>query len=867
MDSTNAKLQAAFQVECVEHLEAIRASVERLAVQDGADPGDLEDAFRRAHSLKGAARLTGATQAEQIAHRLEELFSQLKGDTLHLNRDVLDVVQAALDGIEDCTTCLAKSAAPADTQTLLATLDRTIGAQAVAPAPRPRTEINERLRVAFAGEYPEYLTRIRAVLERAQHRAGSPSAAELEDAFHCAHSLKGAARVANVVAVDQLAERLEGLFHQVRQGQATLDEATVAEVHRCLAVIEGHAAATATYDGPSHDTADVLPSKPPMDGPGAESATQGPRQPAGKATHLPQNPVDSVRLNAGHLDQLLQSTGELFAEGWRQQTVAQQLVALHGQIAGLEREWQTLKKAAGLNGRNAASIPQRVRQSVDAVENHLHSLSRNARSARLLQRRAAASLGALADRIQRDVKKTRLVSAESMFQGFRKMVRDLARDEGKQVEFRMSGLQVDADRMVLQALKDPLMHVLRNAVTHGIERPTERLSQGKPSAGVVLLNIEVLGNRLIVSVEDDGHGLDLEQAAQVAVRRRFVATDAAETSRQDLIRLLFRPGFSTARQVTELSGRGIGLSVVQDAVARLQGEVELQPRESGGTLFRVNVPLTISTHRLLLVSCRDQTYAIPFHGVESLHRVKSGEVTTVEGLPMVPAKGRLLQVAALSQILGLEETTSEACAGNIDLVVLRSGPNRIAVVVDALLAERDALIKPLGKPIDRMRAFSGGILLGDGAVALVLNPTQLIEDFRPIRRTVQTAHDESADAPPATILVVDDSITTRTLETSILQAHGYTVRVAVDGVEALSHLRSQRIDLVITDVQMPRLDGFGLLEEIKKDQRLAQIPVIVVSSLDRREDRERGLSLGADAYIAKRKFDHQDLLQTIEQLL
>ena len=439
-----------------------------------------------------------------------------------------------------------------------------------------------------------------------------------------------------------------------------------------------------------------------------------------------------------------------------------------------------------------------------------------------------------------------------------------------------------ADRLVLQALKDSLIHALRNAVHHGIEPAAERLRSGKPAVGQIALILQADGNRLTIEVRDDGRGLDLVRVAELAAEREVPgATDAANRGPDDLARLLFQPGFSTAEEVTEVAGRGMGLSVVQEAVTRLQGEATLGPASGGGTELRISVPLSIATHRLLLVACSGQSFALPVHAVERLFRVPLQDAISIEGVPhlrlmeradgtrSVPATmtEHLTPLASLSQLLGFPAEPVPATEHR-PLVVLRSGAKRLAVVVDGFIALREALLKPLAPPASKLKQYAGAMLLEDGSVCLVLNPWHLVEQTELLAQPVvfEPASPRIEPRIP-TVLVVDDSFTTRTLETSILETRGYVVRSAVDGVEALSRLRAEKIDLVITDLQMPRLDGFGLLAEMKQDQRLAHIPVIIVSSMDRREDQQRGLSLGADAYIVKRKFDHQELLQAVEQIL
>lgn len=463
-----------------------------------------------------------------------------------------------------------------------------------------------------------------------------------------------------------------------------------------------------------------------------------------------------------------------------------------------------------------------------------------------------------------------MVPVEGLLEGYRKMVRDLARDQSKEIEFHATCAGAQADRRVLEALKDPLLHLLRNAVSHGIETPRERAAKGKPSAGRVTVRIDTHGQRLTIAIQDDGGGLDLSRIAEVAVRDGILTeAAAAQSSPQDLAGLLFRPGFSTARSVTDLSGRGMGLSVVYEAVRRLQGDLDLRPVDGGGTMMRLSVPLSIATQRLLLVRCAGQLLAIPMHGVERLHRIPRSRVQTIAGRPTVVFNRRPIPLWGMRQLLDLEQDPKTGAPDILPILVVRSGSRKVAVLVDEFLREADAVVQDLRPAACRVAKISSAALLEDGEIAFVLNPMDLMESpahAQPLLPARSAAPELPPKAAPS-ILVVDDSLTTRTLEKSILEAHGYQVRVAVDGVEALAALREEAPGLVIADVEMPRLNGFGLLEAMKKDESLSRIPVIIVTSLERREDQERGLALGADAYIVKRKFDQQELLSVIRQIL
>jgi two-component system chemotaxis sensor kinase CheA len=501
-------------------------------------------------------------------------------------------------------------------------------------------------------------------------------------------------------------------------------------------------------------------------------------------------PAETVRVSAANLDRLLRSAGQLLTETMRQNVVARELTALSRQLDGLAKEGEAALKAAGPALRQLAATPgfAQAARYLAHVEQQVRLLARQTRTVRRLHQRSAWALGLLGGELQQDVRRVRMVAAESVFRGFRKMMRGLARDEGKEIDFRVSGFEIEADRMVLQALKDPLMHILCNAVSHGLEPPEERRRQGKNPVGRVALQLEAPGNRLMIRVEDDGRGIDFAKVAEVAAQRGFLSdAAAASASPEELGVLLFKPGFSTLKMVTDLSGRGMGLSVVFEAAARLQGEVQLRPRQPSGTVLLLSVPLMVSTQRLLLVSCRGQTFALPIHGIEGLLRVKFDEVEMVEGKPMLLLQRQPIPVLSLAALLDMSQPEAPPAGGSLPLILLRLGGRQVAVAVDAFVEERHGLIKDLDEPAARIGKLIGGILLEDGSVCLVLNLAEVIRTSKPSEQAPAWRKAEPAPLKKrSTVLVVDDSLTTRTLEKSILETHGYNVRIAIDGVEANS---------------------------------------------------------------------------------
>jgi two-component system chemotaxis sensor kinase CheA len=733
------------------------------------------------------------------------------------------------------------------------------------------TAIQQKLAAIFQGEHAEHLEHIRSILALLEHVAEAKGRVEIDEAFRRAHSLKGAARAVDLDTVEGLAAGLETLFSRVREGTMRLDQPTARVIHQVLDASEQCVGAFRENRAPEDPAAalravdDLLGAERPPETPA--DLTVKAAEDAAASDPRPQS-ADMVRLPAENLDRLVRSTGQILAESQRQASVTEELDALERQIGEMGTECVRFRKASAALRWRLASQPgySTVIKYLGFIEQKVRILAAQSNTARLLQQRSVWSTRRSAEQLQRDVWSARMAPAEDLFEGFRKMVRDLARVEKKEIDFRLSGAGVRADRIVLQALKDPVMHLLRNAISHGIETPAERIVGGKTPVASLIVRLDSQRGRLVVEVDDDGRGVDLKKVAKV-----LAEDEPGSHSQEELARAIFRPGFSTSATVNHLSGRGMGLSVVFEAVHRLQGDVSLRTKDSPGASFLLSVPLSVSTSHLLLLSCAGQIFGIPTHGIDRLYSVPLKRVETLEGKPTVMLGGQPVPLYGLANLLHLGTQNGEAPIVRGDMLpvlVLKSGARRFAVWVDEFLTERDALVQELGMPLPTTGNISGGALSREGTPFVVLNPAGLASSCMPsaaaqIPRIAKTVVKEVVSG----ILVVDDSITSRSLEKSILEAHGYRVRLAVDGMEALEMLRVEKADLIITDIQMPRMDGFGLVEALKADSRLKGIPVIIVSSLERPEDQERGLLLGADAYVVKRKFDQTELLDAIRQMI
>jgi two-component system chemotaxis sensor kinase CheA len=741
------------------------------------------------------------------------------------------------------------------------------------------TDIRKQLLAAFEAEHREHLHAIRTALDNADR-----SQIDLTDVFRRAHSLKGAARAVDMPAVEEVAHQLEALFSQVLDGRQSLDEPTIATVRQNLDMIEDLVAGLLSPPGAS------LPAPAPTESklqPEEPTAPAAPR--ADVVSSVEPGGGTYLRVAAEQMEELSSSMHQLLAELQTSAVINDTLRQVELEVRGLRRSWDGLHAQANAMASAAqtlASDPKtragtafapRLRdfdQGLKTLFRRLSALSRD-------QRQSAWSIDQAARQVRENIDRVSLVSAETVFGGFGHMVREIAREAGHDIDMRSLGLDIQADRQVLQALKDPVMHLLRNAVSHGAEPASERTAKGKPERAEITLELASRGGRLVISVRDDGRGPDLKRIEQVAIERGLLAPKGEgrpPPMTDQLLSLIFSPGFSTAGEVDRLSGRGIGLSVVADAVRKLQGSVLLRPRYPSGTEVLLNVPFTAARQPLLLLEAEGRMFGLPAHAVMRLLRLRSDALERVEGRPAarieVGGQDVIVPVIALAALTGSANAPIPSEAGAVKAALVRHGARTCALAVNAFHDVRTMLVNEV-QAIGLSEMVSGTVLLENEMPVLVLSPERLVEHWvRNESRLAASGLGLTHWAPEQeqkarTILVVDDSITTRTLEKSILEAQGYQVVLSVDGIDALNVLRSGEamIDLVIADVEMPRMDGFGLLQAIKTDPRLSTLPVILMTSRADPEDVRKGLDLGASAYITKQKFDQRDLLATIGQVL
>jgi two-component system, chemotaxis family, sensor kinase CheA len=677
-------------------------------------------------------------------------------------------------------------------------------------------ELMARLRATFIEELDEQVRELNSALLALEQRPRDGGI--IRSLFRAAHTIKGAARVAGALAVEETCHALESLFAAVRDERLNLDGGHFSLL---FAVVDGLADAGARLrrgedvaDGAlpallkrlqrelpeATSTPPRLAAPAPRSAPGlareSEQATPDPVSVRGEAGD------ELVRVRADRLDALLSAVGEL--------------IVATGRVAGRDG-------------------PQD-----DDSRRLAHATSQVAEVVRHLRLRPFADVCEALPRVARDV----------------------AASGGKDVELQLEGQDVEADRHVVDALRDPLLHLVRNAVDHGIETPDERERAGKPRTGHVRVAAELAGGRLIVTVADDGSGVDERALAEAAAARGL----RAPRTRDEFVEILLAGGISSRLEATQISGRGVGIDVVNSAIERIGGTVAVVWETGAGTVFSLECPPSTATIRAVLFGLSGHVFALPTTQIERLRRLQPDRVLRVEGRAMLQTGRGPVPLHMLASLLGppLEARSLDSGAPVIEV---GAAGRRAGLVVDEVLSEEELVVRPLDIDDGAVPFALGAAILPTGRIALVLGAAAILAAGARPGTAIAPEPSSRPGAPRRRILVADDSITTRTLEQSVLEAAGYEVNTAVNGEDAWRQLDEQGADLLVADVEMPRMDGIALCRRIRSTERFRELPIVLVTGLASDEDRARGLDAGADAYIVKSSFEQADLLQTVQQLI
>ncbi|MDM8520833.1 hybrid sensor histidine kinase/response regulator [Anaerolineales bacterium HSG6] len=789
-------------------------------------------------------------------------------------------------------------------------------------------QIRQKLIATFKTEQGEHVQKInQGLLALEKNPPESQQQELLKEIFREAHSLKGSARAVGMTMAETIGHSMEEILLKARDGKQKLtphvfdllyqaldaveevidraeagNSATSAKILILLAALEEAAKDSPTKSDETDETDETSEGSEmseksvdvETDSPEPENNTSKPKPAPEKDVSSQENvspepdeveqaiePVklsssdETIRVSVSKLDALMAQFSELLGTKIRIEQRLTEIKDLQEFAGQWHKEWLSLRHAHNRLARDETSQENKdvanVTNFVSRSQEHIRTL--NSQSNLLYRQLSndAMRLSLVIDELQEEIKRVRMLPLETITTTFERMVRDLARKQKKLIRFEIVGGQTELDKRVLEEIKDPLMHLLRNAVDHGIDSPKERQRVSKPIEGKITLKASQQGNNVIITISDDGRGLDLSAIRHSAISKRLLTqAEAEKLSSKETAQLIFNSGLTTSQIITDISGRGVGMDVVRQNVADLQGTINVDFSPNQGTTFTIILPLTLASSRGLLVLVNEEMYALPFSTIERMLEVTQSDIGQVEGQPVVTHEGQAIGLAWLEDILQLPPRPRST--DRLLVVIVAVADKRLGLIVDELAGEQEIVMKTLGKQLVKVNGVAGATVLGSGEVVLVLHTADLIK----LAAQTTTRHHTSVEQQNSTdsqqtrktILVVDDSITTRTLEKNILEAAGYKVLLATNGEEALSTLMAEGLpNLIVSDVNMPYLDGLGLTKRVKDNPHYQDIPVILVTSLDSPTDKARGIEVGADAYIVKSHFDQGNLLDTIEQLV
>jgi two-component system chemotaxis sensor kinase CheA len=748
-----------------------------------------------------------------------------------------------------------------------------------------------KLRETFAVEANEHLQSITHGLFELEKSPGAARRKEIvESIFRNAHNLKGAARAVNYTGIETLCQAMESVFSALKQDKLQFSSVLFDQLQRTVDVIDTMLTAD-KIAAPEHERhiTEILVQQlegliSGKDATGAKAAAAVMDSMGSDRIPAPETRVQTpgtIRITASKLDSLFRQAEEMISA---KQAVEQHGNILHGINGVLEAHVKNIDKPRGyltLLQSLAERSPQALPGGLAEFNRFLSILEQQRSTARQLTEKIRELTAAVAadrrtlvkmiDNLQDTAKELLMQPLNATFDILPRIVRDIAHEQGKEVDIIIQGGEVELDRRIQEEMKDPLIHLVRNCVDHGIEPPVQRLGRNKPARGRININVAQQGTgKVVIEIADDGQGIDRGQVLKAAQKLAFISSEDSGNADQQLINsLIFRSGLSTSPIVTDISGRGLGLAIVREKTERLGGTVMLETEPGVKSVFRITLPVMLAAFHGVIVRAAGHTFVLPAMNVERVMRVPRENIKTVENRAVIQVNGHSLSLARLADVLGLPRGNHpEPDAKFLSVVVLNSGGDSIAFGVEEVLHEQEILLKDLGSRLKHVRHFTGSSPLGSGRLVPFLNAADLMQTaMEASANRVPALADEGAEPRIKSILVVEDSITARSLLKNILEAAGYQVQTAVDGIDAMTSLKTGSFDLVVSDVEMPRMDGFDLTEKIRADNKLKDIPVILVTALASREHRERGIDAGANAYIVKSNFDQSGLIEIVRRYL
>ncbi len=756
-------------------------------------------------------------------------------------------------------------------------------------------EFQKRIQATFRIEAEEHLQAISAGLGELEKTQSKKKEAEIiEVLFREVHSLKGAARSVDQKDIEYVCQPMESIFSALKSREISLTPMSIDLFYKTVKWLSKYVATsgvgqTALFQQTRIEltqqlkeiasgealTSDLLQtSLPDIEKPhpaNHDTTEENESETDIQPNSLPVQ-IGMVRIPISKLDPLLMQAEEMIQSKIAIDQRTCDLKDLYSELIEWKNEEQKWR-----NRRSSATLDL-LNEWCDISEMRLNKLESRMLEILRLMERNQHTLDLLVDNHLEAMKKVLMIPVSYIVETFPGMVREISREQKKEIDLTIIGTELEIDKRILEELKDPLIHLIRNSIDHGIGKPQERISQNKQVRGTITLAfVPKESGQVEIVLSDDGKGIDSTKVLKAARKSGILPDEAGSTPEpKDALDLIYKSGISTSAIITDISGRGLGLTIVSEKVLQLNGKISVESETGRGTTFRILLPMTLATFRGILVKVKEYMFLVPTMNVERVMKVELKEIKTVENHETLLVDNQIISVVDLGEALGLRENKykvqniSEPGSVNsnqIRIVIIVSGDERIAFRVDDMVEEQQVMVKGLGKLLKRVRNISGATIMGSGKVVPVLNIIDLMKSAVRIKGTKSKSSGDLFVPKSDKILVVEDSITSRTLIKNILETAGYRVTTAVDGADAFTKARTNDFDIVVSDVDMPKMNGFELTAKIRGDKKLSEIPVVLVTALESREDREHGIEVGADAYIVKSSFDQGNLLEVIKKLI
>lgn len=874
------ELREIYQVSGAEHVQNLETGLLTLE-KDPTDIELLQTLLREAHSLKGDSRVIGVKPVEALSHRLEEIIGRIKNGQLSwskaLTQTMYETVGALGKLVHEAVTDEPSNVNPEQLLSRLSEFLPNVEAPSYAHAQsqpihakqnghnggRTLLIADEDLRDIYRISSEEHLNKLQSGLMVLDENPDDQTS--LEELLNESQSFELDSRIVGQESLETLIHRVEEIFEGLKASSLSFPQIST-RLHEAIDAIASLVDEAVTGDKATVDFQQVLESLNSLiaggNGSGTVQKATSPN-PGGVAKNVADMArLDTIRVPMRYLDALMTHTGELTVTKTRLAHTSDKI----RDLIHLWDDWKTRKKGGAV---------QREKATEDKLDNIIRYLYSSVGENH-------TRLDAISRELDEKIRTLRLLPLSTIFLLFPRLVRELAQEEGKDINFVMEGANLTVDKQILEEMKDPLLHLLRNAVDHAIEIPTEREQAGKNPTAQVWLKASRNGSNIVIEVGDDGRGLDLEKIKQTAIKRKLYRAEELATMGPNQLRsLIFLPGFSTRGFITEISGRGVGLDIVRTNVERLKGNIQIESNPNQGCIFRIQLRSTVATLNVMLFEVQGLIHAMPLEAIEKTLLIHPKEIYSLEGQPTVSVDGQPISLVKMSELLELPNLNPKEAQKQRQrqtdtlksAILLTVEGQSLAFEVDRLQEVLDVVIKPQSKLLKRVRNVIGATILGTGEVCMILNPNDLMKSVRNRNQTMGLMESEDLGAEAAStqkpvILLVEDSIAVRTQEKRILEKAGYEVVIAVDGLDGYTKVRSGKFfDAIVSDVEMPIMNGLDFTIKVRQHPEYRELPIILVTSLATETDKRKGAQAGANAYIVKGQFNQELLIETLDRLV